>query len=116
MMAIALSLLTSKAGLIGLAVIAAGISILIWRRRIRRAARAEAVAEMKAATEAESDRRQAVLEQAQAAAQQRAADLANTERHNVEALRAVERESAAHDDEPALSADAVDRLRRLGRD
>ena len=102
--------------LVGAAALALWLYIGHARREAAAEARAEAIAEMQAATDAESRRRQAVLEQAQAAAQQSAARLAATETKNAKLLSTIARLSAARDSAPCLDAGGTARLRALGAD
>lgn len=106
-------------GIVALAVLAvAGFAywrFWAWVGAREAAARVAVIAELQVATAAEHERRQAVLEEAQAAAQQSAAALASMERTNASILSRIAELSRVHDGDHCLGADSVRRLRQLGR-
>ena len=101
-----------------LALIAAGA---IWigadyiKHKAAKHARAEAIAEMKAATDAESERRKKVIEDNFALANETAQKLIAEEGKNAELLRRLDA-LAAQNDRPCLSDDVVNQLRSIGKD
>jgi hypothetical protein len=72
-------------------------------------------AQVLAATQAESARRQKVLEDTQAYAQAKAAALEQSEKSNADLLAASTTRSVANDRRPCLDRAGVDRLRLIGR-
>ena len=102
--------------------LAAAAALALWlyighaKHKAASEARAAAIAEMQAATQREHERRQAVLEQAQAAAQQTAAKLADRERENATLLARIAQASRVRDAVPCLDRAGVDRLRTIGQD
>jgi len=97
---------------LALAVLAAGWAYIA---HVKAEARREVVAAYEAATAKESQRRMAVLEQAQAQARAAADKLAQTEKRNAGLLSKINRLSARHDRDACLDADSVRRLREIGR-
>lgn len=93
---------------------------VVWGylHHIRASAYAEghnaAVAEVQKATDAESARRMAALEDAQAVAQRAAADLETKEKDNAALLARVNQLSRANDRRGCLNRVSVDRLRLIG--
>lgn len=102
------------------AAIALVVGIAYWRfwawvEGREEAAKQAIIAEMKAKTDAEHERRIEVLEKAQVAAQQAAAAVAQTERAIASHIAKIDQLSRAHDRDRCLGVDATRRLRAIGR-
>jgi len=110
-----LGLFGSPLALWGLAIAAALAAFAWWTLRQRRRGREAAIADVKAATAAESERRLAELDRSRAAALRTVALLADAERERTAEIAEIDRLSAKNNSQPGLDADAVRRLNRIGR-
>jgi uncharacterized protein HemX len=113
-------LLGSKTGRMLLLVIAgaAAFGLYTWKIKHDAAAQATAaiIAKEQAATAAEHDRREHVLEAAQRQAAATVARLNQSEKHNADLAEKIRRLSAANDRKRCLDRDSARRLRELDSD
>jgi uncharacterized protein HemX len=100
-------------GLLALAV-AAGIAWFVHHERAIGAAKIEAA--VKAATEAEHQRRDQVIADARREADQAAERIARQDAKYANLMQQIARLSAAHDRQSCLDRDAIGRLRAIGGD
>lgn len=101
---------------LGLLLIAC-LGLMIWTHHVEGQATAKAttkvVAKVTKATEGEHDRRMDALVQAQADMKKSLDDLRTAEVRNAQILKEIDHASHAHDSQPCLGADAVQRLRAI---
>jgi Tfp pilus assembly protein PilE len=117
-MAIALGLFQffvgSKTGRILGAIILAMVAFEAYTLHVRTAERNKLLAAELAATEQESQRRWAVIQDAQAEAGKMEADLEEKDRKNADLIETIGRMSVPHDVDRCLDSDATRRLRGIG--
>lgn len=97
---------------LGLLMIGA-LALTLWTMRAEHKGAQKVLTKVAVATQTESDRRLEALAQAQEAMKKPLADMLAAEQRNGFRLQEIEHASHAHDTQPCLGADAVQRLRAI---